>query len=380
MESERILNYCALARTPPYILQNIDQQYQYTQFSAYRSYEISSGVLFSAAHGRKQAIEEGTVKVLQENKAEGTSGVLTEDHSGLHNTTPSLPEVATLAQRAENDFAEKLSLSIKEVFLKYLAMEAKQQEGVAGVNSLGYFLYAADLSKGTPSQALFEPVMISARSALLGGARQVESFKVPSSIPSLTEIEADDGGDRQNEAQQPNIESFIEGVVSIETDSGVGSGFFVTPGCLVLTNNHVVNGAETIVIKTSSKKLLVGHVLEHDARRDLALLTVGAHGCHYLKIGDPAQTRVGQEVYAIGNPIGLSNTVTRGIISAYRSADGVTYIQLDATINPGNSGGPLMTRNGDVIGINTFKVSGYEGLNFAIAASEIKEAFRSYIQ
>jgi len=176
------------------------------------------------------------------------------------------------------------------------------------------------------------------------------------------------------------VESFIEGVLSIETDSGVGSGFFVTPGCLVLTNNHVINGADTIVVKSSTKKLYIGKVLEHDTRRDLALLNIGVQGCHYLKLGDPTQTRVGQEVYAIGNPIGLSNTVTRGIISAHRTAkDGVTYIQLDATINPGNSGGPLLTRAGVVIGVNTFKVNGYEGLNFAIAANEIKEAFRSYL-
>jgi serine protease Do len=149
----------------------------------------------------------------------------------------------------------------------------------------------------------------------------------------------------------------------------------------VLTNNHVVNGAETIVVKNSTKKLFIGQVLTRDTRRDLALLTVGAHGCHYLRIGDQTQTRVGQEVYAIGNPIGLSNTVTKGIISAYRSAkDGVIYVQLDATINPGNSGGPLLTRTGLVNGVNTFKVSGYEGLNCTIAASEITEAFRSYIQ
>ena len=149
----------------------------------------------------------------------------------------------------------------------------------------------------------------------------------------------------------------------------------------MVTNNHAVNGAETIVVKNSTKKLFIGQVLARDTRRDLALLTVGAHGCHYVRFGDQAQTRVGQEVYAIGNPIGLSNTVTKGIISAYRSAkDGVTYVQLDATINPGNSGGPLLTRTGLVIGVTSFKVSGYEGLNFAIAASEIIEAFRSYIQ
>jgi S1-C subfamily serine protease len=100
-----------------------------------------------------------------------------------------------------------------------------------------------------------------------------------------------------------------------------------------------------------------------------------------LKLGDPEGAKLGQDVYAIGNPLGLSNTVTKGIISAHRSTkEGVRYIQLDATINPGNSGGPLLTKSGLVIGVNTFKVGGYEGLNFAISSTEIKESFRKYFQ
>jgi S1-C subfamily serine protease len=350
----------ALAATPPYINQDINQQYQYTQFTAYRSFQISSGILFSSSDGSKQAIDDEKIEALRENQAEGTSGILPEDHS--------------------KEYAEKLSSSIRQSVSKYLAMKAKGQKDGAGMDALGYFLYAADMAKGTPSEKLFEPAMISAKATLLNGEKQIQAFKMPSDVPALSEVDVSDSRDQQGLAQ-PDIESFIEGVVSIETDSGQASGFFITSSCLVLTNNHVVSGADTIVIRTSLKRLLVGRVLEHDSRRDLALLTVGAHGCHNLKIGDPGQTRVGQEVYAIGNPIGLSNTVTKGIISAYRSAkDGVRYIQLDATINPGNSGGPLMTRTGEVVGINTFKVSGYEGLNFAIAATEIKEAFRSYIQ
>lgn len=370
-----------LAATPPYILQDIHQQYQYTRFVAYRSYEISSNVLFSSSRGSKRVVQDDRVRVLQERQSEGVSGILPQDRSGLNNNTPNLPQVSDLAVSARNVFDERLSSSIKQLLSKYLTMEASRKEREESVEKLGYFLYAADLAKGTPSESAFEPGMIAARGSLLGGTKQIESFKVPTTVPSLTEVEIADGSDENVEAQQPNVESFIEGVLSIETDSGVGSGFFVTPGCLVLTNNHVINGADTIVVKSSTKKLYVGKVLERDPRRDLALLSIGAQGCHYLKLGDQMQTRVGQEVYAIGNPIGLSNTVTKGIISAYRSAkDGVTYIQLDATINPGNSGGPLLTRGGIVIGINTFKVSGYEGLNFAISVKEIKESFRSYLQ
>jgi S1-C subfamily serine protease len=370
----------ALASTPPYLYQDIAQQYQYAKFASYRSYEINSNVLFSSSNTSRHTLDEERIRVLRESQAEGVSGVLAEDHSGLHNSSPNLVQVSELESQAETEFAQKCVATIKEVMTKYLTLEAKGREETSNVEGLGYFLYAAEMAQGTASQAGFEPGLVAANASLLDGKAQIQSFRVPTTLPTLEEVEVsdthiEDGG------TQPNIESFIEGVVSIETDSGAGSGFFITPGCLVVTNNHVVEGAETIVVKNSVKKLFVGQVLARDPRRDLALLTLGAHGCHYLKIGDQTQTRIGQEVYAIGNPIGLSNTVTRGIISAYRSTkDGVNYVQLDATINPGNSGGPLLTRTGLTIGINTFKVRGYEGLNFAIAASEIIKAFRPYIQ
>jgi serine protease Do len=95
-----------------------------------------------------------------------------------------------------------------------------------------------------------------------------------------------------------------------------------------------------------------------------------------LPLGNSDAATIGQDVYAIGNPLGLTGTVTKGIVSAIRSASGRSYIQLDATINPGNSGGPLLDTDGAVIGVTTFKIRGIEGLNFAIAAHEIKNTFQ----
>src|SRR6266851_9161217 len=103
---------------------------------------------------------------------------------------------------------------------------------------------------------------------------KIETFQVPANLSALTEVEAEDNSSWEMETPQPSVESLIEGVVSIETDSGAGSGFFVTPGCLVVTNNHVISGAETIVVRTSTKKLLIGRIVEHDNTRDLALLSV----------------------------------------------------------------------------------------------------------
>jgi S1-C subfamily serine protease len=369
-----------LSRTSPYIPRDIDQQYQYVKFVAYRSFEIGSNVFLSSAAGQKHVIGDEKLKALVERHSEGISGVLPQDHNGLKNFTPSLDSIDQLGLQAKDDLVHEYVSKIRQLLAKYIAWRARSPDAT-GTDKLGYFLYAVDLSKGTALQSEYDSASSVVNVALLAGMPQIQSFEFPINISALTEVEAEDNPIREAEAPLPSVESFIEGVVSIETDSGVGSGFFVTPGCLVVTNNHVINGADTIVVRTSAKKLLVGRVVEQDATRDLALLSVGVHGCHYLNLGNPVDAKLGQEVYAIGNPLGLSNTVTKGIISAYRNAkDGVRYIQLDATINPGNSGGPLLTKSGLVIGVNTFKVSGYEGLNFAISATEIKEAFRKYVQ
>jgi serine protease Do len=129
------------------------------------------------------------------------------------------------------------------------------------------------------------------------------------------------------------------------------------------------------------QKLFTASVLANDDQRDLALLRTSARACTPLELADLANSAVGSEVYAIGNPLGLlAGTVTRGIISAFRtSEDGIRYIQLDASVNPGNSGGPLVDRDGRVLGVTTFKVEGHEGLNFAVSSTEIRKAFDRFL-
>lgn len=172
----------------------------------------------------------------------------------------------------------------------------------------------------------------------------------------------------------------IEGMVAVNAGEALGSGFFVTQ-CYVVTNNHVIQGAEEIILRTNSKHLSVANVVAADSTRDLALLRTSAKGCHQLAIDITGHVKVGEEVFAIGAPMGLTNTVTKGIVSALRQTDsGVSYIQADASVNPGNSGGPLLTRSGKVIGVNTFKLKGAQGLNFAVSASEIVKAFGPYLR
>lgn len=162
----------------------------------------------------------------------------------------------------------------------------------------------------------------------------------------------------------------VPAVASIQAGRGRGTGFFVQRD-IVLTNHHVV-GAETSVQLTVSGKKYQARVTSTSSSTDLAVLQVyGADPTQpTLRLGTAKTIRPGQEVVAIGSALGvLSNTVTRGIVSAIRDTGSVTLVQTDAAINPGNSGGPLVDRNGVVIGVNSMKIGGAtgEGLAFAVA-------------
>jgi S1-C subfamily serine protease len=166
------------------------------------------------------------------------------------------------------------------------------------------------------------------------------------------------------------VSAALPAVASIDTGAGRGSGFFIRSD-LVVTNNHVVDGQTSVTLRTAGAQY-TARVMTASPAVDLALLQVYNPNPQQatLRLGTVATARPGEEVIAIGYALGaLSNTVTRGIVSALRQAGSVTLIQTDAAINPGNSGGPLLDRSGAVIGINSMGVSRQvgEGLGFAIA-------------
>ena len=166
------------------------------------------------------------------------------------------------------------------------------------------------------------------------------------------------------------VSASLPAVASIDTGSSRGSGFFIRPD-LVVTNNHVVEGQNSVTLRVADAQY-TARVMTTSASVDLALLHVYNANPQQatLRLGTAATARPGEEVIAIGYALGaLSNTVTRGIVSALRQTGSVTLIQTDAAINPGNSGGPLIGRDGTVIGINSISVSKQvgEGLAFAIA-------------
>ena len=160
-------------------------------------------------------------------------------------------------------------------------------------------------------------------------------------------------------------------VVLIETSTARGTGFFVTQD-LLLTNAHVVASHSSVTVRLSGGHTIAGRVERTSTDLDLAVIRAATRPetNQILQLGSARPVRPGQEVLAIGSPLGLQNTVTRGIVSAVRTAGGVELIQTDAAINPGNSGGPLLDRDGRVIGITTLKLGrGAESIGFAVTVA-----------
>ncbi|MBW8848561.1 MAG: trypsin-like peptidase domain-containing protein, partial [Burkholderiales bacterium] len=156
---------------------------------------------------------------------------------------------------------------------------------------------------------------------------------------------------------------------------GVGSGFVLSADGYVMTNAHVVQGADEVIVTLTDKRELKAKIIGVDLRSDVAVVKVEAAGLPFVKMGDSNKAKVGEWVMAIGSPFGLENTVTAGIISAKQrdTGDLLPLIQTDVAINPGNSGGPLVNMRGEVIGINSQIYSqngGYMGISFAIPIAE----------
>ena len=190
----------------------------------------------------------------------------------------------------------------------------------------------------------------------LEGDEQLQEFLRRFGIPNMP------GMPGQNGEPQPDYKS-----------QSLGSGFIISSDGYILTNAHVVNGADEVIIKLSDKREFKAKIVGTDKRTDVALIKIDATGLPKANIGDPSKLKVGEWVAAIGSPFGLENTMTAGIVSAKGRAlpqeNFVPFIQTDVAINPGNSGGPLYNLNGEVVGINSqiySRSGGSMGLSFSI--------------
>jgi serine protease Do len=156
---------------------------------------------------------------------------------------------------------------------------------------------------------------------------------------------------------------------------GVGSGFILSADGLIMTNAHVVDGADEVMVTLTDKREFKARIVGADKRTDVAVVKIQATGLPAVKVGDVSSLRVGEWVMAIGSPFGLENSVTAGIVSAKQrdTGDYLSFIQTDVAINPGNSGGPLINMRGEVVGINSqiySRSGGFMGISFAIPMDE----------
>lgn len=160
-----------------------------------------------------------------------------------------------------------------------------------------------------------------------------------------------------------------------EQPRGVGSGFILSADGLIMTNAHVVEGADEVLVTLTDKREFKARIIGADKRSDVAVVKIDATGLPAVKVGDVSRLRVGEWVIAIGSPFGLENSVTAGIVSAKQrdTGDYLPFIQTDVAINPGNSGGPLINMRGEVVGINSqiySRSGGSMGISFSIPMDE----------
>lgn len=215
-----------------------------------------------------------------------------------------------------------------------------------------------------------------------GGDRNFIASAVQEVGPAVVRIDASRtvSSSESQEFGDPFRRFMGPGMTPPRVREGVGSGFIVDSNGMILTNAHVVDGADEVTVTLKDGRTYSGRVLGGDRVTDVAVIKIDANNLPAAPLGNSEQLQPGEWAIAIGNPLGLDNTVTAGIISATGRSSAqvgipdqrVSFIQTDAAINPGNSGGPLLNENGEVIGVNTAIRANAQGLGFAIPINTAK--------
>lgn len=298
-----------------------------------------------------------------------------------------------------------------------IQLESEQKSRILTINSmqksltyLSLILLGSGITLGTgylASRTYSPNTPLALSAASIGGATSSAS-RQPSAAPNgmnfiadvarqvspavvkinSSRIVASQGGDSFNNPQLRQFFGFPPPQEGRQVERGSGSGFIVNANGRILTNAHVVDGADKVSVVLNDGRRFDGKVLGSDPITDLAVVQVEATGLPTVSIGNSDQLQPGEWAIAIGNPLGLDHTVTKGIISAIgRSSSDIgegnkriDFIQTDAAINPGNSGGPLLNAKGEVIGINTAIIRGAQGIGFAIPINSAQNIAEQLVQ
>jgi len=207
----------------------------------------------------------------------------------------------------------------------------------------------------------------------------LQKQKSNSTQPSLTMKVSYYNTNNNYDESKNNLDKYLDAIFAVKTENGHGSGFIINPDGYAITNNHVIENRNFFDAIFADGKTIRVNVIATFPDKDIALLKLTGSNYSYLPLANKDEIKVGEDVFAVGTPIalGLSQSVSKGIISGVRETGKIHLIQTDASVNPGNSGGPLILKNGKVVGVVSMKLSaiGIEGLGFAISADEIISTF-----
>src|SRR5262249_13508714 len=359
-----------LTDTPPFLSNPVMVPYVAQRITVRKISRVSTTIKLTDAKTLQSQIEE--VRAFHEQTGRSIRGAMPSD-SALQNVEPRFANDADAVGASFVRLTAEVDDAVRRLGGLMWMARARSAAALRGSSAeiLGSLLYARD-ALGPDA-----PELLPLRS-LLTAAVSVTPDRLSATKLDLSTLVAPGTTSRSSAGSRSAVlDRILNSVVTIETERGTGSGFFVDGDGLILTNAHVVEAAGQIRIKNRAQEVFVGRVVQTSTATDLALLRIPTRAVRPLSLGSVGDGVVGTDVVAVGSPKGLQGTVTKGIVSAVRRMYGVTMLQVDAPINPGSSGGPLLTEEGVVLGVNTVKWTGdsVEGLGFAVAVDEARRAF-----
>lgn len=362
----------------PFLERPIDVPYTYQQFQTGSVAEIASTVVLKRPEADAVLASDRLVSKASRFKT-ATRGVSPTDVNGLDEKEPTAPPPEQMMDEATATFKAQFAEFLKAELPKWFAVKAAAElEAGHKLTALGY-VARLESAKSLPHGPLEQALAIGKNSGFLRPDLVLVAVPTAEGLETASpRVTTAAHSPEQGMGETAGVlDQVVRAVVSIDSSHGSGSGFFISPAGLIVTNEHVVGDDQTVEVTTHSGDVFLGRLLERSSTSDLALLQVDASEMPFLHLGDSRSVRLGASVWAVGNPHGLSHSVSRGIVSAFRTVQYLRLVQTDAAINPGNSGGPLVLEDGTAIGVNTLKIIESEGLNFAIGTEAVKQTFAS---